>query len=98
MILCGSPYQQYTCRKYRDAIWGPVMVVLHGRNMAALEHPWSTIVRIASKSLLFGSPVMRSRATCLNGAGDFGTGMRYMGVLSLWVRFLYCWHVAHPRI
>ena len=57
-------------------ICGPVMVVLQGRKMATLEHPWLTMVKMASYSLLFGSPVMRSKAICLKGAGDVGTGMR----------------------
>jgi hypothetical protein len=40
------------------------MVVVQGRNIAALEQPWSTIVRIASFPLHTGRPIMRSMATC----------------------------------
>ena len=40
------------------------MVVEQGRNIAALEHPWSMIVRIASFPLHIGRPVIRSIATC----------------------------------
>src|SRR5579863_6819896 len=83
ITLCGSPYQQYTCQRYSAAICGPMIVVLQGRKMAALEHPWSTIVRMASYLLLLGSLVIRSRVICLKGAGEVGTGMWYSGVLSL---------------
>ena len=50
--------------RYRAAIPGPVIVVEHGRNRAALEHPWSMIVRIASFPLMFGRPVIKSIAIC----------------------------------
>ncbi len=34
----GSPNHQYTWSKYSRAIPGPVIVSVHGRKMAALEH------------------------------------------------------------
>ena len=35
----GSPNQRYTWFRYSQAIPGPVMVSVHGRKIAALEHP-----------------------------------------------------------
>ena len=50
--------------RYKAAIPGPVIVVEHGRNKAAHEHPWSTMVRMASFPLIFGKLVIRSMAIC----------------------------------
>ena len=47
IIREGSPNHRYTWSRYSCAIPGPVIVSLHGKNIAALEHPWSTMVRIA---------------------------------------------------
>jgi hypothetical protein len=96
ITFCGIPNHRYTLSRYILAIWGPVIVVEHGMNKAAREHPWSTIVRIASWPRLFGRPVMRSIATCEKGVASDGGGMRNNGVLTRCVRFLFCWHVAHP--
>src|SRR5258707_9672863 len=82
--------------RYRVAIPGPVIVVEHGRNRAALEHLWSTMVRMASLPLMFGRPVIRSMVICWNGREFSGVVIWYRGVLGRWVRFLFCWHVAHP--
>src|SRR5580693_1311313 len=72
------------------------MVVEQGRNIVPWEHPWSTMVRIASCPSLLGSPVIRSIAMCENGLASMVEGMRKSGVLMRCVRFLFCWHVAHP--
>jgi hypothetical protein len=42
--------------------------------------PWSTIVRMASNTLLGGSPVIRSMATCEKGRAKGSDGIRYNGV------------------
>ena len=76
IIRVGSPNHRYTFSRYSWAIWGPVMVVWHGRNNAPLEHPWLTMVRMASKPLLFGSPVIRSIAIYWKGLASGGTGIR----------------------
>ena len=39
---------------------GPEIFVVQGKKIAALEHLWSTIVRIALNPHLFGNPVIRS--------------------------------------
>src|SRR6266566_3868586 len=46
--------------------------------------------------LCVGSPVIRSIATRWNGRALSSVGMRYKGIFHLCVRFLACWHVAHP--
>jgi hypothetical protein len=97
IIRPGSPNHLYTLSKYNRAISAPVMVVLHGRNRAALVQPWSTMVRIASWPLLSGSWVIRSRAITSNGWAATGTGIRYSGVV-LFGRFLFCWQTAHPSM
>jgi len=75
-----------------------VIIVVQGRNIAPREHPWSTIVRIALYPLLLGNPVMRSIATCKKGFAPRSDGILNKRVLSLCVRFLFCWQVAHPLI
>jgi hypothetical protein len=46
---------------------GPVMSVEHSRNITTLEHPWLTIVRMASFPFWARRPVIRSIAICWNG-------------------------------
>ena len=75
---------------------GPEIFVVHGRKIAALEHPWLTIVRIALKPCLLGSPVIRSIAMVWNGRVSGVVGMRYVGMGHLWVCTFVCWQMAHP--
>ena len=96
MTFLGRPNQGYTFFRYRVAIPSPVIMVEHRRNKAALEHPWSTIVRMASLPFIFGRPVIRSIAICWNGRESSGVVIQYKGVLGQCIRFLFCWHVAHP--
>src|SRR5260221_461511 len=49
--LVGRPNHRYTCSRYNWAIPTPVIVVEQGRNMVLREHPWSTIVSMASWTL-----------------------------------------------
>ena len=76
MILLGRPNHQYMCSMYNWATPSAVMVVIQGRNVAALVHPWSIMVSIVSFPLLFGSWVMRSIDTTLNGYAFGGGGMQ----------------------
>ena len=69
---------------------GPEMFVVHGRKIAALEHLWSTIVRMALNPRLLGSPVIRSIAMVRNGRVPGVVGMRYIGVGHLWVCVFVC--------
>ena len=78
------------CLRYRRATPSPVMFVWQGRKMAALEHPWSTMVRIGSCLLACGNWVMRSRVTMLNGCIDGSPGMQKRGVFLLLVHILFC--------
>ena len=72
------------------------MVVVQGRKIAALEHPWSTIVRMALKPHLLGSPVIKSIATVWNGRVCGAVGIQYVGMCHLWVCTFICWHMVHP--
>ena len=69
---------------------GPEIFVVHGKKITALEHPWSTIVRIALKPHLLGSPVMRSIAMVWNGRVSGAVGMQYVGMGCLWVCTFVC--------
>ena len=75
IIFEGTPNHGNRCLRYKRATPSPVIVVWQGRKMAALEHPWSTTVRIASYPLALGNWVMRSRATMLNGCINGSPGM-----------------------
>ena len=61
----------------------PVMVVLHGRNTVAHEHPWSMMVRMALWLHLSGSPVIKSIAIFWNGRVLIWLGIRYTGVVTV---------------
>ena len=96
IIFMGRPYYLYTWSMYNCVIPSPVIFVVHGRNTAALEQPWSTMVRIASLPLCVGSSVIRSIATCWNGRASSVVLIQNGGTFALWVCILFCWHVAHP--
>ena len=53
------------------------MVSDTGKKIAAHEHPWLTIVRMALCFLICGNPVIRSMATCSKGFASEGTGILY---------------------
>ena len=63
MILFGRLNHGTRCFKYLLATPVPLIVLLHGMNLAALEHPWSTMVRMLSKPCNVGRSVMRSMDT-----------------------------------
>jgi hypothetical protein len=48
ITLVGNPNHRYTCSMYNWATSSPVMLVRQGMKTAALVHPWSTMVRMAS--------------------------------------------------
>ena len=96
IIFVGTPNQGSICWRYNLAIPSPVIIVLHGRNSAALEHPWSTMVSITSWPLDCGSWVVRSIATVLKGHSVRSLGMWYRGILFFVVCILFCCHIVHP--
>ena len=63
--------------------------MLQGMKIAALEDPWSTTVSMASCPFAFGSWVMRSKATMLNGHVEGLPGMWYSRVFFLVVCILF---------
>ena len=76
MIFFRMPNHCTMLSKYSWATPAPVIVVLQGRNIAAQEHPWSTMVRMALWLRLSGSPVIRSMATLWNGRVPVWLGIR----------------------
>ena len=80
ITLFGSLYHGKMCSRYIRAMSDPVIPEVHGKNTAALEHSWSTIVRIASCPLLGGSPIIRSIAIVWNGKVPIFVGIWYGGV------------------
>jgi hypothetical protein len=52
-----------------------------GKKIAAHEHPWLTMVSIASCPSLMGSPVMRSMVMWEKGLALIDDGIWNMGVL-----------------
>ena len=90
MTLLGMPNHRVTLSKYSWATPALVIVVLQGRKIAAREHPWSTIVRMALWLHRSGSPVMRSMATLWNGKVPVWLGIRYVGVFCRCMRILFC--------
>jgi hypothetical protein len=60
MIHHGRPNYGTRWRRYSLVTPGPSIVFVHGMNLAALEHPWSTMVRMLSYPSDFGKSVMRS--------------------------------------
>ena len=66
------------------------MFIVHGRKIAALEHPWLTIVRMALNPHLLGSPVIRSIDTVWNGRVPGVVGIQYVGMGRLWVCTFVC--------
>ena len=67
MTFDGSLNHRMTLLKYSCATPGPVIVMWQGRKRAVREHPWSTMVRMASCPLHSSRPVFKSMATDLNG-------------------------------
>ena len=83
MILFGIPNQGTRCFRYLLATPGPSIVLWHGMNLAALEHPWSTMVRIESKPLDLGRSVMRSIDTYWKGPDVADTSNCWSGAFHL---------------
>ena len=61
----------------------PDMCVEHSRNNAALENPWSMIVRMASSPFCTSRPVIKSMAMTWNGGMFSSVGMQYSGTCFL---------------
>ena len=66
------------------------MIVIQGMKIAALEHPWLTMVSIASFPFVQGRPVIRSRAIWEKGFASGVVVILKIGVLFLWVWILFC--------
>ena len=62
---------------------GLEMFMVQGKKIAALEHSWSIIVKMALKPHLLGSPVIRSITTVWNERVCGVVGIQYIGVCHL---------------
>jgi len=62
MIHLGRLNQGMRCFRYLRATPVPSIVLLHRMNLAALEHPWSTIVRIELKPCDLGRSIISVKA------------------------------------
>ena len=83
ITFMGRPYHLYTWSMYSCAIPSSVMFVVQGRNTAALEQPWSMMVRIASFPLCVGRPVIKSIATHWNGKASLVVPIQNGGTFAL---------------
>ena len=72
--------------------------MLQGMNVAALEHPWSIMVRMALWPFALGNWVMRSSVMVLKGCMEELPGMQNNRVFFFVVHILLCWHWVHPAI
>ena len=79
MTFFGMPNQGIMWRKYRAATCALVILVVHFKNLAALEQPWSTIVRMALVPSNGGRSVIRSMAIVWKGPFIGSTGMGCSG-------------------
>jgi hypothetical protein len=67
MMHFGMPKRGSKCLMYKVATPSPSMVLLHRMNLADLEHPWLTMVRMVSYFPDFGRLVIRSIETYWKG-------------------------------
>ena len=71
MIHLGMPYQGKRCWRYSSAT-SSVISLLQGMNLVALEHSWSTIVRMLLYPLDLGRSVIKSMETYWKGPSSVG--------------------------
>jgi len=96
MILLGSLNQGTRCFRYSSATPVPLIIFVHGMNLAALEQPWLTIVRIESKPCDLGRSIIRSINTYWKGPSSTGVSKRCRGAFDRCMLVLDSWQRAHP--
>jgi len=96
IILLGSPNQGMRCFRYLSATPVPLIVFIHGMNLAALEQPWLTIVRMESKPCDLGRSVIRSIDTYWKGPSSTGVSKRCNGAFDWCTLVLDSWQQVHP--
>jgi len=79
MILLGSLNQGMRCFRYSSATPVPSIVFMQGMNLAALEQPWLTIVRMESKPCDLERSVIRSIDMYWKGPSSTGVSKRCKG-------------------
>ena len=96
MICFGSLNQGMRCFRYSRVTPVPLIVLLHGMNLAALEHPWSTIMRMESKPCDLGRSIIRSIDTYWKGPSSTGVSKCCRGALDRCTLVFDSWHCAQP--
>ena len=95
MMHLGIPYQGKRCWRYSSAIPSPVISLLHDMNLVALEHPWSTMVRIVLYPFDLGRLVIKFMETYWKGPSSVGVLKWYKGAWGSQI-VLLSWHLVHP--
>jgi len=96
MILLGSPNHSTRCFRYLSATPVPSIVFVHGMNLAALEQPWSMIVRMELKPCNLGRSVIRSIDMYWKGPSSTGVLKHCRGAFDWCMLVLDSWQRAHP--
>jgi len=96
IILLESPNQDTRCFRYLSATPVPSIVFVHGMNLAALEQPWLTIVRMESKPCDLGRSVIRSIDTYWKGPSSTGVSKHCNSAFDQCILVLDSWQQVHP--
>ena len=86
MMHFGMSKRGNKCLMYKVATPSPSMVLLHGMNLADLEHPWLTMVRMVLYFPDFGRLVIRSMEMYWKGPSSACVSKGCKG--ALWKLFL----------
>ena len=95
MMHLGIPYQGKRCWRYSSTTSSLVISLLHSMNLVALEHPWSTMVRMVSYPLDLSRSVIKSMETYWKGPSSVGVMKWCKGAWGSQI-VLLSWHLAHP--
>src|SRR6266436_9331898 len=96
MMHLGTLNHGTRCLRYSWATPGLSIVLLQGMNLAALEHPWSTIVSMLSKPSDLGKSVIRSIDMYWKGPSPAGMSKCCRGAFLRGRFVLDSWHLVHP--
>jgi hypothetical protein len=96
IIRHGRPNHGTEWWRYSLATPGPSIIFVQGMNLAALEHPWLTIVRMLLYPSDFGKSVIRSMDMYWKGPSSTCVSKCWRGAFNHG-RFVFdSWHLAHP--
>ena len=86
------------CFRYSRATPVLLIIFVHGMNLAALEHPWSMIMRMESKPCDLGRSVMRSIDTYWKGPSSTGMSKCCRGAFDQCTLVLDSWQCVQPLV